>query len=97
MSNYISKNIAILAVIENCNKYLFADDAMLETIADIEKESADVAPVVRCKDCENATMSCDEFGSMSLACMHWTCEESVYPVFVDEDDFCSRGIKREGE
>ena len=57
---------------------------------------ADVAPVVRCKDCENAIMSCDEFGSMSLACMHWTCEESVYPVFVDEDDFCSRGIKREG-
>lgn len=52
---------------------------------------ADVVEVTRCKDCENAIMYCDEFGNHSLACEFWTCEEDVYPVSVDGDDFCNNG------
>ena len=80
MSNYISKNIAILAVIENCNKYLFADDAMLETIADIEKESADVVEVVHAKNISDAHPS-DEF-----ECSNCGLILRDYCEYVPEDD-----------
>lgn len=50
MADYIHKSIAIKAVIDNCNKYHFADDAMLEIIADIDKEQpADVEEVIHAR------------------------------------------------
>ena len=52
---------------------------------------ADVVEVVRCKDCDCAQMSCDEFGSLSLACGLWSCVESIYPTFVDDNGFCNYG------
>ena len=38
MTKYISKDKAISIAVANCDKYHFADDAMLEIIADIEKK-----------------------------------------------------------
>ena len=43
--------------------------------------AADVAPVVRCVECENSDICFD----------HLICEQ--WGVRVREDDFCSRGVK----
>ena len=70
-------------------------DKLHETVKAIPP--VDVVEVVRCKDCDCAQMSCDEFGSLSLACGLWSCVESIYPTFVDDDGFCSYGkSKKQG-
>lgn len=54
--------------------------------------AADVAPVVRCKDCEHARDLGFQFGS--LAHESWFC---IYngPHTTGANDFCSHGQKRE--
>ena len=46
---------------------------------------ADVVPVVRCKDCKNW-----QHGMVGIGC-YW---DADYPH--QENDFCSRGVRREG-
>lgn len=57
-----------------------------------EVPAADVAPVVRCKDCEHARDLGFQFGS--LVHESWFC---VYngPHTTGANDFCSHGQKRE--
>ena len=51
--------------------------------------SADVAPVVRCKDCEWATKSTELPGWYMCKC------EEAFDYYAKPDDFCSYG-EREG-
>lgn len=57
-----------------------------------EVPAADVAPVVRCKDCEHARDLGFQFGS--LVHESWFC---IYngPHTTGANDFCSHGQKRE--
>lgn len=48
------------------------------------KNKADVVEVVRCKDCKNYR-----------SCRHRNCCTS-HMIFVQENDFCSYGMKKEG-
>ena len=58
----------------------------------IRAPAADVAPVVRCKDCEHARDLGFQFGS--LVHETWFC---IYngPHTTGANDFCSHGTKRE--
>ena len=53
---------------------------LVDVFADIQ--SADVAPVVRCKDCT-------EWDEISSECSHW--------YGFRENDFCSYGERKDGE
>ncbi len=66
MTEYITKEQALEAVTRNLALYGDEWIAAYNIVSAIPP--ADVVPVVRCKDCENAIMSCDEFGNESLAC-----------------------------
>ena len=53
---------------------------LVDVFADIQ--SADVVPVVRCKDCT-------EWDEISSECSHW--------YGFRENDFCSHGERKDGE
>ena len=52
--------------------------------------SADVHPVVRCKDCKYFDSGTDEDGKPFFKCLGW-----VYGG-TSEDDFCSHGERKDG-
>lgn len=52
--------------------------------------SADVMPVVRCKDCKYFDSGTDEDGKPFFKCLCW-----VYGR-TSEDDFCSHGERNDG-
>lgn len=85
MGDYISRDMAIarLTKVEVTEKIPTMAGAKL-AIADIP--SADVAPVVHCKDCEHSYEDID-----GLACSYGICVDSI----VREDFFCADGVKRE--
>lgn len=86
MADYISREAAIEAV-----KHAWAKG--LEPSQYIEiLPAADVAPVVRCKDCEHARDLGFQFGS--LVHESWFC---IYngPHTTGANDFCSHGQKRD--
>ena len=60
-----------------------------EDLADIP--SADVVPVVRCKDCKFAHMT---YGGECKYCDAWESEESLY---LDGDFFCAFGERKDEE
>lgn len=84
MGDYISRDMAIarLTKVEVTNRLATMTDAKREIA---EMPAADVAPVVRCKDCEHA-YKC--FGR--LMCDHGVCMGST----VREDFFCADGVTR---
>ena len=53
-----------------------------------EIPAADVAPVVRCKDCKH---SWEDIGG--LCCSHGVCVDLTVP----DDFYCAYGIRKEGE
>jgi hypothetical protein len=55
--------------------------------------AADVAPVVRCKDCIHYEMRSKESGY----CYFWDHEQGMEPNRVVYDDFCSYGERNGGE
>lgn len=91
MTKYISKDKAISIAVANCDKYHFADDAMLEIIEDIEKEVAaednNFTTVVRCKECRYR-----DYDGPYLLCQKR--HLGGYGL-VGPNDFCSHG--REGD
>lgn len=86
---YIRRAEALGITTRTCGDYAAA-------FAEIRKlPAADVAPVVRCKDCEHARDLGFQFGS--LVHESWFC---IYngPHTTGANDFCSHGQKRkEGE
>ena len=89
MSDYIKREDAIKAVANNywhgteCECYAFAHKA-LDGI-----QSADVVPVVRCKDCKCWTEWSNGTGSCSRFALDW--------LGTDADDFCSMGERKDDE
>lgn len=55
--------------------------------------AADVAPVVRCKDCKHGKMHVDIIGEPHLFCCNGM---SIYRRKVEFDDFCSYGERKQG-
>ena len=63
-----------------------------------EKQVLPDEPIVRCKECRWACEPEDDGGYdvHFLACAHWMfVSRSSEDLFVEEDDFCSHGEKRE--
>lgn len=85
MGDYISRDMAIarLTKVEVTNRLATMTDAKREIA---EMPAADVAPVVRCKDCE---YSWEDIGG--LTCSYGCCVDCI----VREDFFCADGVKRE--
>ena len=84
MGDYISRDLAIarLTKVEVTNRLATMTDAKREIA---EMPAADVAPVVRCKDCE---YSWEDIGG--LTCGYGRCVDCIVP----EDFFCADGAKR---
>ena len=83
--------------LEKCKKGAAVTNLVWAAIMAIERDvrdmpAADVAPVVRCKDCEHARDLGFQFGS--LVHESWFC---IYngPHTTGANDFCSHGQKRE--
>ena len=95
MTDYIRREDALRAVQRQrgANRSP-AQNEMLNRIKTdiIRAPAADVAPVVRCKDCEHARDLGFQFGS--LVHESWFC---IYngPHTTGANDFCSHGQKRE--
>ena len=84
MAEYITKKAAINAV-ENAPIELFQSEwEEIEEAINVAP-AADVAPVVRCKDCENAQNEC---GGMIIC--------RVYKHIMWLQDFCSYGKRKDG-
>lgn len=81
MAEYIDKTQAIIEMIDNNVDHAQGTDGreVVQILSDIPV--ADVAPVVRCKDCESY-----------IGIRHW-CGLNKIRMF--DDDFCSYGMKRE--
>ena len=86
MAEYIDRNVAIARVTALEVTEPFA--TMLDVRRDLaDIPAADVAPVVRCKDCRYSGFD-PEYGK------RW-CERCWGSMLVQDDDFCSYGEKRE--
>lgn len=85
MGDYISRDMVIarLTKVEVTNRLATMTDAKREIA---EMSAADVASVVRCKDCE---YSWEDIGG--LTCSYGCCVDCI----VREDFFCADGVKRE--
>ena len=88
MAEYIKRETAIKRVMET--KWESGSDgaAAMEIVA--ATPAADVAPVVRCKDCKFS--HADEHGR---TCEGYWFELSEYAVSVKDDAFCSYGERRD--
>nr|DAV48322.1 MAG TPA: hypothetical protein [Caudoviricetes sp.] len=84
MAEYITKKAAIKAV-ENAPIELFQSEWEEIEEAINAAPTADVAPVVRCKDCENAQNEC---GGMIIC--------RVYKHIMWLNNFCSYGKRKGG-
>ena len=76
------------------------DDWRCELINTLYRMAAFDATPIKCGDCENYEPHIDyqtgkqfNFGY----CYHWDYEQGSSPNIVDDDDFCSHGVKRNGE
>lgn len=59
--------------------------------------AADVAPVVRCRDCRCFERQGEYNGGMPYGyCYHWDYEQGGLPNMVDGSDFCSYGERKDG-
>ena len=85
MSEYVSKDIVVKNVLDQMlhSKSLIA---MHERLMNLE--AADVAEVVRCKNCENAD-------SNGMGCCYVWCNEMQQAV--SEDGWCYRGADMRGK
>ena len=92
MDDYISRQTAIDVAIKMFNAWY--GHSLLRTNeirARFEQlPSADVQPVVRCKDCKYFDSGTDEDGKPFFKCLGW-----VYGG-TSEDDFCSHGEQKDG-
>ena len=90
MAEYIERDLARLAVCENCDEPLTRCDKCRNPIDDIL--AADVVPVVRCKDCR--FWNRDKISVEGLARCN-TGETGIR--YRTENDFCSRGMRMDGD
>lgn len=91
MAEYIDRE----ALIAEFKRMKLGENSFIERVfadgvyAIIEQfHAADVAPVVRCKDCKH---SWEDIGG--LCCSHGVCVDLTVP----NDFYCAYGIRKEGE
>ena len=83
MAEYIKRESAIRAVM--AAKWVDGSDGAMAMEIVVSPPAADVVPVVRCKDCENAQNGC-----------HGTIICRVYKHVMWLHDFCSYGKRKDG-
>lgn len=91
MAEYIERAVCLsilrakanMAVLMDAAPYFEKAAQMLEKLP-----AADVAPVVRCKECKH---SWEDIGG--LCCSHGVCIDLTVP----DDFYCAYGIRKEGE
>lgn len=102
MTDYISRDAAV----KIAEKYGLANGSVLGRhtgLADcIASEisalpAADVAEVVRCKDCSHAYINSFAEKSGVVLCSHWTNMAKGNAVITQFDDFCSYGKPKKGK
>ena len=107
MAEYIKREAAINAIVDArnryynsaSNQYLVGRCDGLDIAAGLLRvaPTADVAPVVRCKDCRCFERQGEYNGGISYGyCYHWDYEQGGEPNMVDGNDFCSYGEKKDG-
>lgn len=87
MAEYIERQAVIDAVRETFKRIPTTAIRAMDTIKALL--SADVIPVVRCKDCEWAVKSTELRGWYMCKC------EEAFDYYAKPDDFCSHGKRRE--
>lgn len=110
MAEYIEREAAIAYIREQSEEQQKAfeeaggesgiyADAYNDLAEDFQRiHAADVAPVVRCKDCRCFERQGEYNGGISYGyCYHWDYEQGGPPNMVDGNDFCSYGERKEGE
>ena len=106
MTDYIKREDAIDAVCGdcpyNCSEAPKEKHPCMEYKELMKIPSADVAPVVRCKDCkhwdEHSQYGYDyENGVYGNYCMLWTPEDDFYAVETPADGFCFEAKRRDDE
>ena len=99
MDDYISREAALSLKYQyyshstNCyESVIHADDLR-------NLPAADVAPVVRCRECELWNdwdhAGRKELGNFVCSCAHWSNEDG-YIVYTKPDDYCSYGERKDG-
>lgn len=83
MAEYIKRDTAIRAVM--AAKWVNGSDGAMAMEIVASPPAADVVPVVRCKDCDNAQNEC---GGMIIC--------RVYKHIMWLQDFCSYGKRKDG-
>lgn len=68
---------------------------------EVEKvPSVDAVPVVRCKECDNWATEFSSgrksLGNYRCICQEWSDAEDHRYVYTGENEYCSRGERREG-
>lgn len=87
MEEYIERNAAVEALtLHDC-------DSAGAKVAILDLPAADVAPVIRCKDCKyyNRNLGEEKKTCIYLACTTHALEKEC---IVGEDDFCSHAEKK---
>ena len=86
MAEYIERE-AVINLLANRDVVINSNDEVAYIREDVERlPAADVRPVVLCKDCKYAERVCMPDGRV------W-CNENLFSRL--DEDFCSRGEKRE--
>ena len=83
MSRYIDVDVLLLKIdMHGTNKFGMLDEDIREFIRSIQ--TSDVAEVLRCKDCK-------------FFCREKMCYREEFGGIVTEEDFCSRGERKDNE
>lgn len=85
MAEYIKRETAVRAVM--AAKWVDGSDGAMAIEIVASPPAADVAPVVRCKDCKHGY---EDTGG--LCCSYGPCVDCIVP----EDFFCSYGERKDG-
>ena len=99
MAEYIEKSTVLDIICKHWRSKMYADDAIQTALDEIgyHVPSADVVPVVRCKECQNsyewANVDGDNYRYCGYLRDRWNHD---YDRMVDDDDFCKWGRKMDG-
>ena len=101
MAEYIERealeknlNERLAYLLDKNGPYDYYTDGYDEAVSTVEEFlSADVAPVVRCKDCTHLRLEVDAYTQETVG--YWCAELDIGSV--DVDGFCSRGERKDGK
>ena len=103
MSELIDRRTAIKAIdaLPNCYNG-FSDTYDKSCIIGVleEQPTIDAVPVVRCKECDNWATEFSSgrksLGNYRCLCQEWSDAEDHRFTYTGENEYCSRGERREG-